>query len=121
MAFEGSAAMASPEESLSDVRDELLRLLRANDWQLTESARKTSVPILRATGCLPTDAAVIEFIIGLLETNFPFHQIEMVSGEPGYVMNNADGRGLYIKLKIERGRTDEVWLLSFHLSQHYKG
>ena len=36
-------------------------------------------------------------------------------------MNNVDGRGLYIKLKIERGRQDKVWVLSFHVSQHHKG
>src|SRR4051812_49399119 len=107
MASEGSAAMTSPEESLDDVRDELLRLLRAEDWQLTESARRTAVPVLRAAGCLPTDAAVIEYVTDLLETNFPFHRVELGSGESGYVMSNADGRGLYFKLKIERGRTDE--------------
>jgi len=113
--------MSSGEESLDDVRDELLRLLKADDWQLTDSARKDAFPILRATGCLPTDAAVIEYIMDLLESNFPFHRVELGSGESGYVMNNVDGRGLYIKVKIERGRTDEVWVLSFHVSQHHKG
>jgi hypothetical protein len=33
----------------------------------------------------------------------------------------VDDRGLYIKLKIERGRTDEVWVLSFHISKHHRG
>ncbi len=113
--------MDNPEDSLDDVRDELLRLLKADDWQLTESARRTAFPFLRATGCLPTDAAVIDYVMNLLEDDFPFHRVELGSGEPGYVMNNADGRGLYIKLKIERGRTDEVWVLSFHVSQHRKG
>jgi DNA-binding transcriptional regulator YiaG len=46
--------------------------------------------------------------------------VELGSGEPGYVLTNADGRGLYIKLKIESGRTDEVWVLSFHVSVHHK-
>jgi hypothetical protein len=38
-------------------------------------------------------------------------------GEPkgsrgiGHEMKNADGAGLYIKVKIEEG---EVWVLSFH-------
>jgi hypothetical protein len=30
-------------------------------------------------------------------------------------MNNADGKGLYIKLKIE---DQKVWVLSFHPSKH---
>jgi hypothetical protein len=36
-------------------------------------------------------------------------------------MTNVDGRGLYVKLKIQRARRDEVWVLSFHVSIHYKG
>jgi hypothetical protein len=50
------------------------------------------------------------------------HAVAM--GEPpgslgtGYVLNNVDGQGLYIKLVIERDRTRVV---SFHTSIHYKG
>jgi len=36
----------------------------------------------------------------------------------GYVMNNADGRGLYIELIPE---DDRAWVISFHTSKHYKG
>ena len=76
-------------------------------------------------GQMPTDCAIIDYIVRLLRTNFPFHEVRL--GEPagsagaGYVMNNADGRGLYIKVKIECGRADEVIVLSFHVSDHYKG
>ncbi len=45
----------SQEELLNEVREELLRLLRADDWQITETARRDASPILRAVGSLPTD------------------------------------------------------------------
>ncbi len=33
-------------------------------------------------------------------------------------MSDVDGKGLYVKLKIDRDRRDEVWVLSFHVSIH---
>lgn len=115
--------MASEEGSLDDVRAELLRLLKQGDWQITEEkARKPGRPILQAAGFLPTDGAMIEYVIGLLENETlcheKFHEMQLESGEKGYAMNDVDGRGLYVKLKINRGRHDEAWLLSFHVSKH---
>ncbi len=107
------------------VRDELLRLLDNDDWQVTGSARIAAYPILRAMGRMPSDAAIVEYVSRLLRTDFPFHAVPL--GEPpgsagtGYVMNNADGRGLYIKMTIRQARTTEVWIVSFHVSQHFKG
>ena len=107
------------------VRDELIRLLDDVAWRIAKSARRTAYPILRAMGQMPTDCAMIEHITRLLRMGFPFHEVPL--GEPpgsagtGYVMNNADGQGLYIKVKIERERTDDVVVLSFHVSDHYKG
>jgi hypothetical protein len=114
-----------PSDPEQEVRDELLRLLDNDDWQITESARSTALPILRAMGRMPTDGAIIEYVAHLLRTGFAFHEIPL--GEPlgsagtGYVMNNADGQGLYIKLTIRRERTTEVWVVSFHVSQYYRG
>ena len=46
------------------------------------------------------------------------HEVKLGSGQPAFVMNNADEQGLYIKLKIE----DEMAaILSFHVSDHYRG
>lgn len=39
------------------------------------------------------------------------------SGGEGWSMNNTDGQGLYIKLKVEGGC---VWVLSFHRSIHFR-
>ena len=105
-----------------EVRAELIRFLKNADWQVTESARVTAYPLLRAVGQRPTDAAIIEYVARLLESDFPTHAVPL--GEPpgsagmGYVMNNADGRGLYIKMKIERR---EAWVISFHVSKHHRG
>jgi hypothetical protein len=116
----------SSDASLEEVRAELIRLLDNDDWQIVKTtAREPGLPILRAMGMMPTDGAMIEYITGLLRTNFPLHA-ELLGNPPGsrgtgYVMNNADGRGLYIKVKIERRRTDEVVVMSFHPSKHYKG
>jgi hypothetical protein len=111
--------------SLDDVRAELLRLLGDDDWQITESARRDGGPILRAAGILPADGAIIEYVTGLLEDDVlfhgKFHEVTLGSGEKAYAMNDVDGKGLYVKLKLERGRRDEVWVLSFHVSVHHRG
>jgi hypothetical protein len=114
----------SSDASLEEVRSELIRLLDNVAWKVTESARATAYPILRTAGQMPTDCAVIDYIVRKLRTNFPFHAEPL--GEPpgsrgtGYVMNNTDGQGLYIKVKIEQRRTDEVHVLSFHISKHFR-
>jgi hypothetical protein len=109
-------------DSLDDVRGELLRLLKLDDWQITESARRDGRPILQAAGFLPTDGAMIEYVLRLLEDEFlvreKFHEVTLGSGEKGYAMNDVDGKGLYVKLKVNRDRHDEAWVLSFHVSTH---
>jgi hypothetical protein len=115
--------MASEGGSLDDVRAELLRLFKEDDWQITESARRDGRPILQAAGFLPTDGAMIEYVIGLLEDDGfyreKFHEVPLVSGEKGYAMNDVDGKGLYVKLKINRDRREEAWVFSFHVSIHH--
>lgn len=114
--------MASREGSLDEVRAELLRLLKEDDWQITESARRDGRPLLQAAGFLPTDGAMIEYVLRLLEDDGlyreKFHEVSLGSGEKGYAMNDVDGKGLYVKLKINRDRREEAWVLSFHVSIH---
>jgi hypothetical protein len=115
--------MASEEDSLDDVRAELLRLLKQDDWQITESARRDGRPLLQAAGFLPTDGAMIEYLTRLLEDDVlsreKFHEVSLGSGEKSYAMNDVDGKGLYVKLKINRDRCEEAWVLSFHVSIHH--
>jgi hypothetical protein len=112
--------MPDKAESLDAVRAKMIRLLEADDWQITESARRDGYPILHAAGIWATDCAIIEFLLDLLRSNFAFHPVELGSGETGYAMNNADGKGLYIKIKIAWDGKEEVWVLSFHKSIHCK-
>jgi hypothetical protein len=68
---------------------------------------------------------MIEFITRLLMDDVvfreKFHEVTLGSGEKGYAMNDVDGKGLYVKLTINRDRRDEVWVLSFHVSIHHQG
>jgi hypothetical protein len=65
---------------------------------------------------------MIEYIIRLLEDedlcHEKFHEVPLGSGEKGFAMNDVDGKGLYVKLKINRDRCEEAWVLSFHISKH---
>jgi hypothetical protein len=125
LALEEPAPMSSGEGPLDAIRVELLRLLGEDDWQITESARRDGGPILRAAGILPTDGAMIEYVDGLLKDDVlfhgKFHEVTLGSGEKAYAMNDVDGKGLYVKLKIDRGRTDVVLVLSFKVSIHHRG
>ena len=66
---------------------------------------------------------MIEYVIRLLEDDVlyraKFHAVPLGSGEKGYAMNDVDGKGLYVKLKINRDRCEEAWVLSFHVSTHH--
>ena len=65
---------------------------------------------------------MIEYVIRLLEDEDlcreTFHEVSLGSGEKAYAMNDVDGKGLYVKLTINRDRQEEVWVLSFHVSIH---
>jgi hypothetical protein len=64
---------------------------------------------------------MVDFLHDLLESGFDIHEVQL--GEPpgsggvGYVLNNADGEGLYIKFKLE---WQYLLLLSFHVSKHHR-
>ncbi|MCI0455650.1 MAG: hypothetical protein L0Z62_01555 [Gemmataceae bacterium] len=113
----------SLEECGPDDRQRLIDLLEADDWRVCESVLKSRHPLLRgyvnqAGESHLGECAVIEFILDRLRSNFPMHPVTLGSGETACVMNNADGHGLYIKVKIEN---EEVRVLSFDVSDHYKG
>ena len=108
--------------NLDDVRQELIGRMEADDCRCTERAERDGKAILRRDRLPPTEREIVRYVLRLLRDGYPFHRIRR--GQPegslpdGHVMNNADGRGLYIEMTIERG---EVWIVSFHTSIHYKG
>ncbi|MCI0463002.1 MAG: hypothetical protein L0Z62_39145 [Gemmataceae bacterium] len=115
--------MLDEDLTLDEARQRLIELIEADEWEITDSAVADGFARLRATGDYPTQWKLVKFTLQLLKDGFPIHAVPL--GEPpgslgvGYVMNNADGRGLYIKLKIEEDRVAQ--LLSFHTSKHSRG
>jgi hypothetical protein len=114
--------MEGDELTLEAARQELIRLLVSDDCLLTERAENEGKAILRRDGLPATERGVVAYVLKLLRANYPMHKIKR--GQPagslpdGYVMNNADGRGLYIELILE---DDRAWVISFHTSKHYRG
>ncbi|HYT91186.1 MAG TPA: hypothetical protein VEL76_20905 [Gemmataceae bacterium] len=108
--------MADGDEVPPEIRAELVRLFEATDWRMTTKAETDGKAILLICGYKPaTQWGICEYIVDKLQGGFRLTETGM--GEPkgsrgiGYEMKNADGEGLYIKLKIEEG---EVWVISFH-------
>ena len=96
--------MTSNEESLQQIRTILITLLEgaeAENWSITYSALQSGRKILPRHNGHFGAYAVNSFILNLLRTGFPMHEVKLGSGQPAFVMNNADEQGLYIKLKIE--------------------
>ena len=114
--------MSDEELTLEAARQRLIELIEADDWEITDAAVESGFEIVRARGLYPTRWQVMKYALDLLKSDFPIHAVGL--GEPpgssgiGYVMNNADGLGLYIKLKIEEDRS--VRMLSFHRSKHFR-
>jgi hypothetical protein len=108
---------------LDQVREELVRLFKSDDWEITRRAEKDGREILKRYMQFPTQVAIVDFVMDRLKAGYPFHEIRR--GEPlgarvdGYVMNYSDEKvtDLYIELIIE---DDRVWIISFHISKHAK-
>jgi hypothetical protein len=106
-------------------RTRLIELLADIDsWRFTEGAfNQGRVALKLACGKTPSDCEIIDYIVGRLRAGFPILRTPM--GEPpgsrgiAWVMNNPDGNGTYIKLKIEQdGIYDIAWVISCHTSKH---
>lgn len=117
---------ANHPEALEEARQQLARLFDAGDYEITDQAQLDGFPILRREGLRPTEGALVGWILDLLASNFPMHAVGLgeppCSGGIGWVMNNADNQGLYIKLALEERRIGQgvAWLLSFHTSRHHR-
>jgi len=121
MSAGGKDRMEGDELTLEAARQELIRLLGSDECFSTERAEKEGKAILRRDGLPATERGIVAYVLNLLQANYPMHKIKR--GQPegalpdGYVMNNADGRGLYIELILE---DDRAWIISVHTSKHYR-
>lgn len=107
--------MPAGDLSAEEARQELIRLLEAEECRLTDKAECEGRAYLKRSTRRPTQWDVHRFALAKLKANFPLHAV--LQGDPpgsngiGYEMRNVDGEGLYIKLKIE---DHKAWLISFH-------
>src|SRR6266850_2037004 len=94
--------MPQKKDDLPEIRQELVRLLEDDEWMLTRAAELSGREVLGRKLQYPTQCDIIRFVLSALKTDFPIHEVAL--GErpgslgAGYVMNNADGEGLYVKL-----------------------
>lgn len=114
--------MEREEPALAEARDELIRQMENDDCRVTDRAEAEGKAILRRDALPVTERGIVDYALRLLHAGYPMHRIKR--GQPegsrpdGYVMNNADGRGLYIEMVLEYGR---AWIISFHTSLHFRG
>jgi hypothetical protein len=107
--------MADGDDAPADVRAELIQLFEDDNWQTTTKAETDGKAILLEWGKPATQWGICEYLLDKLKGNCRLRETGM--GEPkgsrgiGWEIKNADGVGLYVKLKIEEG---EVWVISFH-------
>jgi hypothetical protein len=101
-------------------RAAFIRLLQGDEleeWRITATALRDGRQILPNYQGHYGAYAVNLFILDQLRGSLPLRPVELGSGETGCVINAqlADGRPLYIKLKIQ---DDIAVILSFHVSVH---
>jgi hypothetical protein len=87
------------------------------EWRITATALRDGRQILPHYQGHFGAYAINLFILDQLGGSLPMHAVELGSGEMGCVISAqlADGRPLYIKLKIQ---DDIAVILSFHVSVH---
>ena len=112
--------MPQDELELEAAKTHLIHLLRADEFRITEVARKTGRRWFGLFFDYPTEYHLINHILELLERmSEPLRPVLMGnppgSGGIAYRVIDPAYRDLYIKVKIE----DEIaWVLSFKISDH---
>jgi hypothetical protein len=113
-------------EPIEEVRRISIALLESNEYLFTDTALKDGMRLARTLGDIcrgfPSQCGLVDYIVEQLKLPFPLNAAPL--GEPpgssgvAYTMNNTNGQGLCIKLKVE---DDRVVIMSFHVSKHYRG
>lgn len=110
--------MSSAEEPSEELRRALIEALEENKWDFTKRALREGLDAFRDLEENPSEEALIDYILELLEAGFPGRSVELHDEPYGtaFEMVNsyrrADGRGLYIKLKLD-------WPYAIIVSFHY--
>jgi hypothetical protein len=108
----------SSAEDPEEIRRALIEALEQNKWHFTNRAHWEGLDAFRDLEENPSKEAMIDYILELLEAGFPGRCVELHDDPRGtaFEMVNsyrrADGRGLYIKLKLD-------WPYAIVISFHY--
>jgi hypothetical protein len=112
--------MPEDDPSLEQVRLQLIALIGADEWRMTEMSERTGRSFLRAFIPVPTQLSIVNYVLEVLRrpgcTLVPV-PMGIPEGSRGLAYKVRDPRSpnLYIKVKIEG---DTVWILSFKQSDH---
>jgi hypothetical protein len=112
--------MAEEPPSLEEIRKQLIELIEADEWRMTEKAERTGRTFLRDLVPFPTQVSIVKHTLQLLEQpgcSLGPVPMGIPEGSRGLAYRVHDPRSprLYIKVKIEEGI---VWFLSFKESDH---
>lgn len=103
----------SADEPSSSVRREIVVAFETRKWEFTKRALREGLEAFRRYSENPSDEEIIAFIQKLVESGFPLRRVELHEAPYGeaHELQNADGQGLYIKLKLD---WPYVIVMSFH-------
>lgn len=105
--------MAATDEPSDATRRDLIAAFASGKWEFTKRALLEGLDAFRSHSEHPTAAEMADYILDLLEGGFPLCHVDLHDrpyGE-GYELKDADGRGLYVKLKLD---WPYVIVMSFH-------
>jgi hypothetical protein len=103
----------SADDPCASARQEIIAALESRKWEFTKRALREGLEAFRKHSENPSEEEMIDYILDLLESGFPLRRVELHDPPLGeaYELLNADGRGLYIKLKPD---WPYVIVMSFH-------
>jgi hypothetical protein len=105
--------MSSADDPTESVRKEFINAFESRKWEFTKRALREGFDAFRNHSENPSEDEMVDYILDLLESGFPLRCVELHDppyGE-GHELKNTDGRGLYIKLKLD---WPYVIVMSFH-------
>jgi hypothetical protein len=103
----------STDDPSASVRQEIIAAIESRKWEFTKRALREGMEAFRNHSENPSDEEMVDYILDLLESGFPLCPVELYDPPYGeaHELRNVDGRGLYIKLKLD---WPYVIVMSFH-------
>lgn len=112
--------MSPTEDPNAVVRREMIEAILKPRWEIRKRALRNGLEVFRDLEENPTEQAMIDYIMELLQQGYPLRGPVRLHDPPhgdGYEMIGShcrsDGRPLYIKLKLD---WPYVIVMSFHYS-----